>query len=106
MQELKPMRLGRFQFSVRFVLAAIAAIALAIATMIAEARRRHEYWDRLYYHLQQLEGSAPPLAQGFWEQLSQEDQARCIRAWLYHSAMAEKYKTALTFPLFFVSPDP
>ena len=106
MRGLPLVRLRRFHFSVRSLLAGIVAIALAMAIMIAEARRRHEYWDRLNYHLQQLEGSAPPLAQGFWDQFSQEAQARQIKGWIYHSAMAERYKTALTVPLFFVSPDP
>jgi hypothetical protein len=98
-------RFRRFRLSVRFFLAAIGAVALAMA-IIEEARRRHEYQDRLNYHLQELEGSAPPLSHGFWAQLSEEAQARQIRGWIHHSAMAERYKTALTVPLFFVTPDP
>ncbi len=100
------MRLRRFRLSIRFLLAAIAVIATATAILIAEARRRHEYWDRYNYHLQQLEGSSPPLAMGFFNQLPEETQARYIKGWIYHSAMAEKYKTALSVPLFFVPPDP
>jgi hypothetical protein len=96
----------RRHFSTRFLLAAIAVIALAMAIFIAEARRRHDYWDRLNYHYQQLEGSSPPLAMGFWHQLPPETQERYIKAWIYHSAMAEKYKTALSVPLFYVPSDP
>jgi hypothetical protein len=105
-QGTQPMRGGRFHFSVRFLLAAIAVIATAMAIIMAEARRRHEYWDRYLYHLQQLEGSSPPLAMGFFSQLPEETQARYIKGWKYHSAMAEKYKTALMVPLFYVPPDP
>ena len=54
----------------------------------------------------QLEGSSPPLGMGFWNQFPKETQARYIKAWKYHSAMAEKYKTALLVPLFYVPPDP
>jgi hypothetical protein len=100
------MSLRRLRRSVRFLLVAIAIIATVIAILMAEARRRHEYWDRLNYHYQQLEGSSPPLAMGFWHQLPPETQERYIKAWIYHSAMAEKYKTALSVPLFYVPSDP
>jgi hypothetical protein len=102
----QPMRLRRFHLSVRFLLAAIGVIATAMAILIAEAKRRQEYWDRLNYHFQQLEGSSPPLAMGFFQQLPEETQARYIKAWMYHSAMAQKYKTALSVPLFYVPDDP
>jgi hypothetical protein len=62
----QPMRLRRFRLSVRSVLAAIAVIATVMAISIAEGRRRREYWDQYNFHLQQLEGSSPPLALGFW----------------------------------------
>jgi hypothetical protein len=102
----QPVRLRPFRLSVRLLVAAIAVIAIAMAIVLAEARRRHEYWDRLNYHLQQLEGSSPPLASGFFQQLPEETQAQYIKGWIYHSAMAEKYKTALSVPLFYVPPDP
>ena len=101
----QPVLLRRLHRSLRFLLVAIGVIATVMAIVMAEARRRHEYWDRLNYHYQQLEGSSPPLAMGFWHQLPQETQERYITGWIYHSAMAEKYKTALSVPLFYVPSD-
>jgi hypothetical protein len=99
------MRVYRVQLSTRSLQLAIAALAVLLGAGLAELRRRSDYNDRLNFHYQQLEGSSPPLASGFWNQLSQADQARYIKGWMHHAAMAKQYETALSIPLFFVPSD-
>jgi hypothetical protein len=98
------MRFLRVRLTVWRLLAVVAGVGALAGGGIAEGRRRQAYFERLDYHLQQMEGAGGPY--GMFHQLPPDAKERLVRAWVYHARMWQRYKDALAIPFRYLPPDP